>query len=387
MTVDFQLGFPCPHLTVEERVSLESDRRTLKLRQPVNSGVFTQIIANSDLGMIIPMEGLDSQARVVSSESGPFRICKGQETVTVTNPHTTVTVNLPLGNRVSVAQVVERFQRAFREASAQIVAASNNGHLTLSDISEKGPRSRIQLEGAPQSVGFTLNTGARGQQVFPGWEYAERSELYNQLNLRGFVDASAREIRFLEPVRSSPVLKVSYTTTQSKCRRCRSTAVENDYRFDAQGDALMVGNEDLLQQAMLKILTTRKGSNPFHTYYGSLLNRIGVKNIGVDLSLREDVSSTVETFKALQKAKGKFQDLTAREQLRQVLSLSVTPSDIDPTVVEVRIVAQNSSGRPVQVNTVFAVPGVGALVGSNGLSLGLDGLGLATTTTAREIFG
>jgi len=390
MTVDFQLAFPCPHLTVEERVTLGSDRRSLEVRQPINSGDFIQVLANSDLDLSIPSEGLLSQARIISSKAGPFTLCRNQNRITVSNSSDSVTVPLPLGTRVTTDQVVKVLQRAFLTEGAGVIAVNNNGHLTLSDISRNGPESRIRIAGdATASLNFLLNTGAKGKKLFPGWVFAERNDVFNTVNINQFVQVATRYIRFNQPVRSNPVFKVTYATLQQRCRRCRSFGIENDYRFDGTGEALLIGNENLLNQALLKILTTRKGSNPFHEFYGTtLLDRIGSKNSTAAVtSINEDVLFAVDTFKKLQAIQGRFQELTARERLFSVLSLRVTPAPRDPTVVQVEIVGTNASGQPVNVNTVFAAPGTAALVGSSGLSLGLEGFGVNPNTRREDVFG
>ena len=386
MTVDFQVAFPCPHLTVEERVELGTDRRTLRLRQPVNSGAFTQITANNDLSLVIPPSGLESQARVVSSQAGPFRICKGQEDCTVSNAQGSVALTLPVGNRVPAETIMQRFQRAFQESGYQLQAVVNNGYLTLSDTSTKGVASRVRISGgALESLGFEHNTAARGREVFPGWNYVERPETYSLPGLKSFLDVTAREIRFTEPVRSNPILKVTYTTVQQRCLRCQSLAVENDFRFDVQGEPRMVGNEDLLQQRLGKIMFTLKGSNPFHPRYGANL-RVGVKNLG-GLTIREDVEAAASYLMQIQDFQGRSQELTARERIAAITAVTVVPAEDDPTRIDIYLEARNASGRPVNITTTYTAPGVAALAGTNGVSLGLAPRGLASDTTARDIFG
>lgn len=388
MSLDFQIGFPCPHLTIEERVALEDDRRSLMTRQPVTSGDFVLIMANDSVN--IPREGLYSSGRVEASSSGPYNIRKGRNKVTLINGSGQVPdIALPVGTRVTTDRVVDILTAAIRNAGIGILVVNRNGALAISDFDASGQSSRIEVRGdAAEALGFVNQVAARGQQVYPPWVMAEREDVINTVNINQFVRVTTRFPRFTRPVRSNPVFKLTYATIQQRCRRCQTFGIENDYRFDEQGKALLIGNENLLNQALLKILTTRRSSNPFHPRYGSiLLDQIGQKALtGTATAINEDVLRTIDRFKRLQAVQGQFQNVTAKERLSRVLSVNVTPKVTDPTVFRVNIVGTNASGDPVSITTVFAAPGTAALVGSNGLSLGLEGFGLDPATNAGELF-
>jgi phage baseplate assembly protein W len=193
---------------------------------------------------------------------------------------------------------------------------------------------------------------------------------------------SARFPKFREPVRGNPVFKISYTTYQQYCRRCQGYGIENDYRIQAGGEPQTIGNENLLNQDVLKVLSTIKGSNPFHPEYGTnLLTRIGTKALGTGASsINEDIITALSVFQRLQTAAGKYQEVTPRQRLASILSINTTPADFDPTVFEAVIVAANAANVPVVITMVFAAPGTAALAGTNGLSLGLEGFGLDPNT-------
>jgi phage baseplate assembly protein W len=149
-------------------------------------------------------------------------------------------------------------------------------------------------------------------------------------------------------------------------------------RFNVQGEPLLIENENLLYQAALKILLTRKGSNPFHTQYGSqIMSRIGNKAVGaVAMLINEDVRTALANMQAYQAAQAKYQIVTAKERLYSIQSVNVYPHDSDPTAFMVDIVVSNASGEPISLTIVFTVPGAVALAGSNGLSLGIETTGL-----------
>jgi phage baseplate assembly protein W len=381
MSFDFQLGHACPHLTIEEEVLLGSDRRELRTRQPVASSSRVRITANDEV--TIPSNGLYSRAQVTGSLSGPFRIVKNEQRLTLSNRTQVVAdVALPIGSRIDTDRVVAVLDAAVRNAGATIHVENVNGYLRVTDFSEDGLRSQVRVAGAAASaVGFINQVRARGRQVYPSWNFAETSVIQSSRDLT-FRYVSARFPRFDQPVRGNPVFKVTYTTMQQQCRRCQGLAIENDYRIAANGEPLTIENEDLLNQGVLKILSTIKGSNPFHPEYGTLLlTRIGTKAVGAGVtSINEDVVIALNVFQRLQTLQGQYQEVSPRERLASLISVNTTPSEIDPTIFEVEIVASNAANVPVVINTVYAAPGTAALAGSNGLSLGLDGFGLDPRT-------
>lgn len=382
MSFDFQLAHGCPHLTIEEEVVLGADRRELLTRQPVASSSRIRITANDDV--TIPPQGLLSQATLSGSMSGPFRIIKNENTLTVSNRTQSLEdFSLPIGSRVETSRIVNLLNAAFRNNNIDIEAVSFKGSLGLIDRSDRGLHSQIKVSGpAKGAVGFVSQTRSRGRKVYPSWEFAERPSLTVQAGLSKVRQISARFPKFTEPVKGNPVFKVTYTTYQEYCRRCQSFGIENDWRLQADGSPRQIENEDLLNQDALKILSTIKGSNPFHPEYGTtLLTRIGTKAINTTASsINEDVTNALSVFQRLQGFAGKYQEISSRQRLASVLSINTTPSDFDPTIFEVTIVAANAANVPVVISTVFAAPGTVALAGTNGLSLGLEGFGVNPTT-------
>jgi len=384
MSFDFQLAHACPHLTVEEEVTLGSDRRSLRTRQPVAAGTKVRITVNDQF--TVPRTGLLSRASLTGTVSGPFRIVKNENTVTVSNRTQSLQeFALPVGTRVASSRVVDVLGPALRNAGVGVTVQASNGHLVFSDITDVGGSSQVQVTGAAAaSLGFIHQTRGRGHTVYPPWDFAEAPTQVSTPGLAAVRTVSGRYPRFVRQIRGNPVFKVSYTTYQQQCRRCQSFGIENDYRIVATGDPLLVENEDLLNQGVLKILSTIKNSNPFHPEYGTtLLTRIGSKALGAGVSaINEDVITALGIFQRLQELQGRYQEVTPRERLASVISINTTPSDFDPTIFEVGIVAANASNVPVVIRTVFAAPGTAALAGSNGLSLGLEGFGLDPRTRA-----
>lgn len=380
MSYDIQLAHVCPHLTIEEEVPLGSDRRSLPTVQPV--GVSDAVVIRAN-GVVIPREGLFSFAELFSGFSGPFNIVKFENTVTVSNRTQSATLRLPVGSRVPTSRVVEVLNASFRNNEVQILAESRNGVLRLQDLLERGPASQVKVTGAGAPLlGFQDQIRARGRRVYPGYDLAERPDLITLAGLTGVKSVTTRFPRFRQYIRGNPVFTVTYRTFQNKCRRCLSTGIENDYRLTSSGDPLLVRNEDKLNQDVLKILTTIRESNPFVPEYGSLIpTRIGLKALPSSQTLiNEDAVSALRVFQRIQFLQSQLQEVTPRERLNTIVSVNTVVASTDPTVFRTNVVCTNASSQPVVISTVFAAPGTAALAGSNGLSLGLDGLGLDPRT-------
>lgn len=352
MSKDIQLTHKCPHLTVEERVFLHTDRRSLPTVQPVGADSSVRILANDDV--VVPRFGLFNQAQLFSASSGPFRIIENEADLVIQSGTERIALSLPIGTRVETSDLVQ----LINTASEYIFVENSGGYLVLSEVYSLGKDSWLAVSGSALSaLGLSNQTRSRGRQVYPGWELAQRPD----------PTISNRFPRFVSPVTLNPVFKVTYTVPQRRCLRCGGSAVENDYRFDGQGEVLVVENENLLQQVALKILLTGKGTNPFHKWYGTTLrSRIGSKAIGMVASLiNEDVRRALEGLQRLQVAQSQFQQVSYKERLASIKSVRTYPLDTDPSTFLVDVVVVNASREPVNVTTVFTVPDVVSL-GSNG---------------------
>jgi len=372
LSTDFQLAHECPHLIQEEPVVLGTDRRALNTRSPVGATNTVRILANNSF--YLPMGGLLSFAQITGAIAGPFNIAGCDEnTVTVTGSEETRTFTLPIGLRVPADQIVTQMNQEL----GTIFVENVGGYLIFTDLSKAGPRSRIKVTGgAAEALGFGLQSGAKGKEVFPPWRLEKRDD-----DIRNLYP------RFLKQVAQNASFKVTYTVPVQRCLRCRGTFVENDYRFDLIGEPIRIQDEDLLYQAALKILLTGKGSNPFHPFYGSnIKSRIGTKAVGAIVTqLNEDVRTALINMQKLQAGQARFQKITAKERLFQILSIEVLEHTHDPTAFLLDVVVSNASGDPINLSIVFTVPGAVALAGSNGLSLGLDLTGLSSNEL-RQFF-
>ena len=377
MSRDIQIAWSCPHLTIEEKVNLADDRMSLQTRQPVGGAGTVRILVNNEF--FVPQMGLSIPAELWGAVSGPFDLVAGKDTLTISCPTGTQTVSLGIHGsaRYSAVQSVAELKR---RGLSIVSVAEANGHLVFTDTSTVGPDSFVKISGtAATSFGFGAPKGpgvcesvkyqwrANGRMLYPGWSLYTRPDTITN-----------RYPRFNDVISGDPIFKVTYTVPPQRCLRCGGTYVENDYRFDTDGQMVLIENENLLYQAALKILLTDRGSNTFHPWYGTYLrSRIGSKALaGVASLINEDVRRALRRIQTMQEQKAKYQAVSFKERLYSILSVNVLPHKQDPTTYMIDVVVQNAASTPIDLSIVFTVPSVVAMMGSNGLTLGNEIAGL-----------
>jgi phage baseplate assembly protein W len=365
MSRDVQLAFNCPHLIGEERVTLGTDRRTLYTSKPISGQSLIKVVCN-DLYPVSPFTGMVNRATVTSYRREPFKVTLASRALVIRSQVGTVATTLPTGY-LSAAQVVAFLTSV---AGAYVTTTtSTTGYITITDAGNPGLASRVQLSGSsPEALGFELQSGDKGKVVVPPWRLYSR----NAVNPEDAVDSLGHYIGFDSPVSQGMYFSVTYPVAPNLCLRCLTTEVENDYRFDAQGNPLMVQDENLLYQSCLKVLLTELRSNVYYPWYGSTLNSmIGSKVVGGTVSgLRQSVSNALTMFQNLQTAQAKYQRITAKERLFSVDYIDVAPSPDDPTVFLIEVGVRNYSNEAVSITIVYTAPGTFALPGTNQLSMG-----------------
>lgn len=370
MSLEPHLGHRCPHLVIEESVELSADRQTLPTKGPIASVDSVFLLANDR--DYLPPSGLFTVATLAANRKGPFRIqnCVGANTLVIHTRRAMDTVALPDGDAVPI----ERVLQAIRLATNTVLATNENGALVLTENADPGPESMIRVSGgAATALGFD-QMGSRGREVYPPWQLDTYYDILPTEFPVGLSPAPSRRIKFARPLLGNPTLKVTYAAMPDRCPRCGGTYVENDYRFDVQGDMVLLQNEDLLYQACLKAILTVLGSNPYHTSYGSeITRRIGLKaNSNAKSLVSLDIQTALGKVKSLQQTQSRYQNVTPEERLYSFGGVSVESDPNDPTVFRAQVTVKNGSNRPIQLNIVFTVPGVVALRGTNGLSLGVQ---------------
>lgn len=364
MSRDVQLAFNCPHLIGEERVALGADRRTLYTSKPISGATLLRVVAD-DIYPVSPFTGFVTTAVVKSYRREPYRITLANRTLTLATQLGTATVNFTPGY-MSAAQVIAAINAV---ASRLVVLTSPNGYVTVADAGDPGTSSKVQLSGtALEPLGFDEQSGDKGKMVVPPWRLYSRSVV----NPQDAVDSLGYFIRFDAPVKSGMYFTVTYPVAQNLCLRCLTTGVENDYRFDTQGATMMVADENLLYQSVLKVILTEIRSNIYYPWYGSTLSSlIGSKVLGgTAAGIRQSVTQALTMFQNLQSSLSKYQRITAKERLFAVDGIGVTQSPKDPTVFLIEVNVRNYASEPVNITIVYTTPGTYALPGTNQLSLG-----------------
>jgi hypothetical protein len=363
------------------------DNRRMITRAPVANAPSVRVLINNSI--YVPPGGLSSQA-LLQGGPGPYRIqrCTGllgpdANKITVMSSKGSVTISLPLGQRIKTADL-ERFLKLSPLNDIVTITTRNNA-IAFGDAATTGPKSFVRVSGQGAGALRFTQRGARGKEIYPGWDLVARKDVYPSVTPLGLTPVPARYPRFKKPILGNPDIKVTYAAMPERCPRCQATYVENDYRFDVAGEVITIENENLLYQACLKAILTIRGSNPYHPGYGStLLSRIGSKQVrATAASLKEDVINTLSRVQSVQNGQRKFQQVQDRERLYRINTVTVRPSGDDPTVFFLDVSVTNGTGQPVQLSIVYSAPGAVALAGSNGQVLGLETTGLSRAQSQR----
>lgn len=368
MAKDFQIAFPCPHIIGEERTQLASDRRTLRTTKPISGAGLLEVVVN-DKHTVSPSMGLQSSAILTSGKAEPYLVVAGSTSLTIRTQARTLTLTLPTGYANS-ERIVSLINAAVFSVNERpyLVASTVNGVLTLQENLATGPESWIRVSGsAVLGLNFTDQVGAMGQTILPAWNiYSRAIEAEEGVIENGYF------IQFDRPVRTNPYFSITYAVFGNQCLRCRGTEVENDFRFDADGAARLVRDENLLYQSCLKILLTELKSNIYAPWYGTdLMSQIGSKvGSGSDLSIQQSIRRALTDLQSLQATQSKYQKITPRERLYSVDNIAVRQSPNDPTMFLADVSIRNFAFEPIHISIVYTAPGAFALAGTNGLSLG-----------------
>ena len=356
MSIDARLTYSCPHLTVEE-VAEVVDRQILKTRQPVASSKLVRVLIN-DTFEVLP-DGSYSQARLIS-RTGPYYIVKNEQELVVAGSTETVTLTLPATEETGQSLTTDELVSLLRPLATALHFENSSGALLIQDTANIGAESSLRLSGSAVENLFPHQTGDRGRQLWPGWDIWTPPGMI-----------TSKYIRFRFPIRSNPKITVTYPVRRTRCLRCRAGEIENDPRFTEDGNLILIENENLLNQLVLKSLLTDKGSNPYFKGYGTLLrSRIGKKaTTGIAASITQDVKTCLEKVKQWQEAQSGYQYVSRKERLAEIVSVDTYPHKDDPTTFMVDVVVRNASRTPIRISVVYTVPGVVARLVSDGIPL------------------
>jgi len=363
LSFDRQIDQLCPHAVSEEALFVASDRLTVRPLRPISSAASVQVYLNNAIP--VPSQGVFLPAKSSGTRRGPFTVTAGvNDTLQLTvNQGAVQTVVLPASRNTPATRVAATLNQQFQGVVFSVV----NDRLAFTSR-ETGPAVSIFLKGtstAASLFGFTANHEYRGQQNVPGWTLVSDPTTLE--------DRPARLIVFDEPLRSgSDFVEISYVTLREECRRCGGTGVEHDWRYDINGKLIEIRDEGLLIQELQKDFYTIRGTNPFHTWYGTgLIEAIGKKLVAGGFAQNLIVADIYQAFNRWQSVKRQQEDdvgqvVTDREYPFRLLSVNLQQSSQDPTVIFVTVTVQNRSNDPIQLTRGLKLPQSLELVSSTG---------------------
>lgn len=353
MSFDRQIDQVCTHAVSEEALFVSSDRMTVRPLRPISSAISVQVLLNHMVK--IPSFGSQIPARSSGTRRGPFTITTGvNDTITVSvNQGSVQTATLPAANKIPSNLVADLLNQQL----TGVFFSVSDDRLAF-ETRDAGRQASVFLKStstATSLFGFTANREYRGQQFAPGWTLVSDPTT--------LADRPSRLIVFDEPLRSgSDFVEISYVTLRQECRRCGGIGVENDWRYDINGQLIEIRDEGLLIQELQKDFYTIRGSNPFHTWYGTgIIEAIGKKLTTAGLVQNLIVSDVYQAFNRWQSIKRQQEDdvgqfVSDREFPFRLLSVNLQQSTQDPTVIFLTVTVQNRSSDPIQLTRGLKLP-------------------------------
>lgn len=343
MSEDLQIAYACPHYIRYERVALQNGIYIIP-SSPINGIGLVEIRRD---GVVLEPQGNTKEATLTSPNVSPFRVKSNSNTLTIKSTdgyENTITLPSKIYNIKSIISLLQPMLGSI------VVKEDSNRCLLFTD--DKLGVGYTLTGSLLKALGFNKQKQVvKTKKTTPSWNLTQRINGY--------------DIKFEKTLEPEGLLEISYTTEKEYCRRCGSTGVENDLRWDEFGELRKVRNTDLLYQNVAKVLLTEIGTNPYHDWYGSNANRlIGQKNnAAVGVALRLSVQQALNKFQNIQQELKRVQDITPEERLVSVQSVNVSQLNNNATAVLCNVVIKSGANKNVSVNIVFSVPGAISLDG------------------------
>jgi phage baseplate assembly protein W len=344
MSEDALLAHACPHHIRYERATIMGGRE-ITTQSPISS---TNLLVLRFNGEEIPKEGLVLASETVFPSSAPYRFTSSTNTLLVLSDGKERNIQFPTDLLFTQKEMVSFLNK---ELAFPVYAEPYESSVKLTN--QKNSES-LSLKGtALTKLGYaSTKVFVRNKKQIGEWGLQKRF-------------GGGYKIFFKKEESFDGIVDVSYITEKNFCRRCATTGVENDFRFDERGGIKTIADHNLLYQSLSKVLLTEITSNPYHNWYGSnAMTLIGRKvSASVVQSLRASVRDALTTFKNVQDQQASIQDMSLKERLRRVVNIDVSTIGEDETSYLVSIVAESMSSEQVSINLVFAVPGSFSLDG------------------------
>lgn len=173
------------------------------------------------------------------------------------------------------------------------------------------------------------------------------------------LEPGIKKIFFKKPLKSQDdFFELSYITAVEDCPKCEGTSFYFDFAIDELGRAVIIQGDDKLTQDVVKGTLTVKGSNPYHPWYGTILDTlIGTKIADFEklkLLISQDIQELFSNIKDLQIQQSEVQDVVDKERIEQLISIqSVRPDPANPSFVSVSITYRNRAGNIREIQRVI----------------------------------
>lgn len=351
MSKDILIRQTCPHRTVREWLAIDEDRQTLRpVRNPASSSL--QVVWN---GMDLPATGLQGPAKFRGSLSAPFNIITGvNDKLLVQVSGQDYDFTLPSGSRVPIQTLLASLTTQIQSSGAPVIVSNTVGALVMETI-DTGKAASLFLKGGSghTTLGLPSRRYYMGTQITSPWRLIQDP-------LRR-IDPTARVVYFQDPFLSEDdIFEMTYITRRESCRRCNALAIEDDFRYDAQGALIFAQGSALLLQEVEKYILTVLGSNPFHNIGSRLTSVIGNKASNyrdLEMFIVQEASQNLKTYQEIKSFQEKYQPVTDLEFLQRVVSIRVFQMD-DPTSLVLEIELLSRAGRTEVLRDIVRLPSV-----------------------------
>lgn len=168
-----------------------------------------------------------------------------------------------------------------------------------------------------------------------------------------------KQVVFKKPIKSqNDFFELTYITVVEDCPKCEGTSFYFDFSIDELGRVVLIEGDAKLTQDVVKGTLTIKGSNPYHPWYGTILDTlIGTKIADFEklkLLISQDVQELFSNIKDLQIQQSEVQDISDNERIEQLISIqSARPDSANPSFVTVSITYRNRAGNIREIRRVL----------------------------------
>jgi hypothetical protein len=370
MTSDLRARNKCPHQVKGEWLSLDVSTATsygpgrvlrpLKPLSAQSAGAVRVRVGGEEL----PPGGKTRPASVTTPGRGPWRVSFGvNDRLAVgfesSDSGPVVMLQASPNPAASPASLAAEFNPQLEAASAPArFSVSQDGRLVLTS-SAQGPESWVVLAGTPPGVagrplaptlGWPLRRRYQGAVVLPGWVLVQDPLVSAGADpTRKVILFNDRLDLFLPEAAIRAVFEVDYPTLVGACRRCAALSNEWDHRYDGAGEPILARDTELLLQEAEKIVITVLGSNVFHPWYGTDLEKLLGRKLTANSSylesqVQQGVTKALNRLQSLKAQQARLQPVTDLEYLARVAGVDVRQDPADPVFLSVRITLQNRAG-------------------------------------------